>query len=82
MQQLFAMTYNLITIMTYTLPQNQAVIKQVFVSSDASKTDFYSRQPLKLKSWLLIKIFGLMYKFLSLLARKLQIRHKIGIVKS
>ncbi|OYE01611.1 hypothetical protein CDG79_28525 [Nostoc sp. 'Peltigera membranacea cyanobiont' 232] len=68
--------------MTDTLPRNQAVIKQVFVSYDASKTDFYSSQPLKPKFWLLITNFGLMYKFLSLLARKLQIRHKIGIVKS
>lgn len=68
--------------MTLKLPQNQPSVKQPFVRYKAYNTDCLTNVVLKLEFCLNNRNFGLIYKFLSLLIKKLQIRHEISVFKS
>jgi hypothetical protein len=68
--------------MAFKLPQNQPSIKQSFVRYNAYNTDYLTNIVLQLEFCLNNQFFGLIYKFLSLLIKKLQIRHKISVFKS
>lgn len=82
MQLLFYHELQLISIMTLKLPQNQPSIKQPFVRYNAYNIDYLTNLVLRLEFCLNNQYFGLIYKFLSLLIKKLQIRHEISVFKS